>query len=352
MDPNIQIISETKEIEEDRNWIKILSFLFTNLVVGTAMFYFWGNYLKNLNSVDFLFFVVFLFIFLAVNVLEIFLVKGLAKILLFTFLSLLLPTVVNFFGSFQKLSPTFLRITILVFLICFYLVFDGKRKARSILNNSLEIKFFFISKNLLRKAINGLLLFLIFMAYLVYFVWNIGDSKIGVKVVEGLINNSSFLTEIIVPGVAFSPDKKMGEIVRSVLISKLKEKGPFIEEKNGNKLYFSQLPEEMQKLILEKSLAETEKQMKAKFSFFSYQMSLKEFLLGVVSEYFSLLKNKWGSYFYIGLIVITFVVLRGVFALFYWLVGLLAFLLLKMLVILGFAYETLETRTRKFVIVG
>jgi hypothetical protein len=143
----------------------------------------------------------------------------------------------------------------------------------------------------------------------------------------------------------------MSEVLRKITISSLQDK-ELTDKEMGLKIYFSKLPDNVKEELIKKHEVELSKKIKEQFPFFKEDMTVNDFVFQLFGYYFKEFEEKWKEYFYIALLAIVFFVLKGLFGLFYWFISLVAFLIYKMLIVVGFAYETTEMRSRKYVVLN
>lgn len=350
MDPNIQILSQSKEAEEDRSLWKIFLLFILNAGAVWGAFYFLKSYLYGLIFPDLLFFLILFFISLILSVLEIIFIKSIGKIFIFTFLEFLLPLLL-FIEEIKLSNENGLRVLFLAFIVGLYFIFIGKEKGFKRLNNSLNIKFFEVAGESLKRVTFGLFLIFSVLFYLIYFVWHTGYYDLDKKLVGFAVPILPDFTKVFIPGLDFKPEDKLDNVIRSfVLYQAKKSKLDFnIGDKN---VYFSDIPQDIQKKIIDSSSLEIEKKLKESFDFFNPQMTVIDFVYRIVKKYFGYVESYFGFYTNIGIAALVFVLLKTSFVFISWFVELIAFLIFKMLIIMGFGYVTLETKTREFVVLS
>ncbi len=344
----LQIISQSKEAETDRRvWkIVLLGFLgtgasvasvsgFNHLLLGLNPFYLWPTIIA------------FAF-FLILTMLQIFLIKGLEKLSLIAFVESAAPLAL----FWDKLYPQVSVILVLGAVFIFVFLFAAARRGRSFLENSVKIKFFEISRSFLPKAVMGFLLFAAVLLYLNYFEWGNFNSDMGRRLTTGVLMNSEPIVKIIVPGVSF--DLTVRELLRTLAAEQLKNTRLQIEGVSASspETDFRALPKRDQEKLITQATDQLQSIMISKFGNVGPNEKITDFAYALASKYFSdSLKNSaW--ILPLAVTLIFFFALKGIFALFYWLFILLAFLVFKLLVLFGFAYFNLETRSREFVLLS
>lgn len=354
MEPNIQILSESNELEEDKSWWKVILIFAISaaiLVWTTSSF---KEYLMSMNGFYLLFFSVGLFLLLVLSVLEVFLIKGRWKIFLFTLLETFLPFLL-FIDQIKNSEPQLIRILILLFLFAFYFILIGKMKGIKRLANSLNIKFFETSKIALPKISTGFLMIFAILFYFIFFEWHIGAANAGKIFVASLTPEIGSATRLVFPSLVITPNEKMSNILENLVVSELKtNKIPLnTDEKSNNiKVTFNQLPEEMRKQILTLTVSNFEKELKNKFDFFDPNQTGEEFVYSLLNKYFNYLENAFGFLTNIVLVALLFFVVRSVLVLLYWLIKFFAFIVFKLLLAFGFIYVTSETKAREFILLS
>jgi hypothetical protein len=80
--------------------------------------------------------------------------------------------------------------------------------------------------------------------------------------------------------------------------------------------------------------------------------TMSEAIFAVFSGWFKTIDEKTVGTLPAMFAIAAFFAAKGIFALFYWLGSLIAFLIYKFLIVTGFAHTSLETRRREFVVLS
>ncbi len=352
MEPSLQIVSESKEAEEDKSWWKLVLLAILGMGASFGTFYYFNDFILKLNAASFWFFVCLFGLFLIFTILHIFFVKSFWKLFLVVFLEVFTPLMI-FRGEFAGANSNDARILILGFVVGFYFVFLGVRRGYRTISNSLKMHFFEISRRMLPRVASGMLIVLSVVFYLSYFSWNLAPANAGQAIVNTFLSDFSPFSGIVVPGLKISGDENMGDIVKSLALSKVQEaKVSIVDQNQTMEVTYANLPPDYQAKVLNQVIGQLEASLKDKFGVFDSNETVSQFAYSVVSQYFVKFEDLLGIYAPVVLAAALFFIAKGTVALFYWLIELLAFLLLKILIVFGFAYTNLETRTREFMLLS
>ncbi len=353
MEPSLQIVSESKEAEEDKSWWKLIFLALLGAGANWGAFYYFARFMAGLTAPSFWLFVALFVLSLIFVVLETFFIKSFWRLFVTVAVGTFAPLLV-FYHEFGNANQNFMRILILGFIVGFYFVFSGIRRGHRMLGNSLKVRFFEVSRRILPRAASGFLIALAVVFYLSYFSWNLAPRNAGEILVDGMIRSAEPVAGIVVPGLAMSGDEKMGDFLKSVAESEAQKVKINVTDQNQDIIgeTFNSLPPDYQAQVVSQITDQLEAGLKSKFAAFDPNQTVSEFAYMAASQYFLKFEFWLGPYAPIILAAILFFVAKGAMALFYWLIELMAFLLLKIFIVFGFAYTTLETKTREFLLLS
>ncbi len=346
MTPGPTITSQATEAEVDRNNLKITILGILGIGASILAARIFMALLADLRTDYFVVWGVSVCVFITLLMLQTIFIKSRTKLQMLMFLQGIAPAVLLFEYFYPAVSfPLFIGI----FLSCFFYMIAANR-GWTILANSLNIKFSFIAKNTIPKALTGVLIFSSLFAYTYYFEAGKFTKDLGQSVVYQLLDASQPLVEMWFPGVSFSQSGK--EFFERIATTQL-EKIPFEEAaKNPALAEFGKLPEkEKQKIIVEAG-AKVRIAAESSFGAFPANEPVKNSVFIIVQSWTKDMKQKFGDVFSIVLTIIIFFSLKGFFALFHWLAALVAFLTYKFLIVTGFAYTNIESRSREFILLS
>jgi len=346
----IRVISEAKELEEDKSWWKILLIFSINLTIFSFVVYFFKNFLISLKDFDFFLFFFGFLLFLSLSILEAFLIKSKAKIFVFTFLQSFFP-LIFFIDEIQKTKISILQFLLLALILAFVFNFKGKNNGIKVLSESLNIRFFQTAKIILPQITAGFLIILFALTYFMFFEWKEVNFDFGKKISQGI----AFLViqglKTTYPNLEFNPSQNLDSIIESIVINQLKSQ-KITDETTELKLTFNKLPEELKTKLINESKKQIEDSIKKSFNFFDSNQNLNDFVFSILKFYFDSLRLVLGSYFELILFIVFFFFIKKIFSIFYWFIKLNSFLIFKLLLAFSFAYITLETKTREFILLS
>ncbi len=352
MEPNLQILSESKEVDEDRSWWKILLVGLIGLGASGGAFHYFINFIAEPGASDFWLFVSCFVLFLVIAILQVLFFKDLWKILLASAVQVLAP-VFFFANEFSGPDANATRILILGFLVGYYFVFLGVRRGHRMVQNTIKLRFFEISRRTLPRVASGVLIVLSVVVYLSYFSWNLAPKDVGLLVTDGLLEGVKPFSNIIVPGGVIDPAGNMGDLIKSLALAKVQESKITVQDQNQSvSVAYGSLPPDYQAKVLNTVIGEMQSALQAKFSSFSSGETVGQFTYAVASDYFAKFSSFTGPFASILVVAILFFLAKGTLALFYWLIEFIAYVIFKALIVFGFAYVNLETRTREFLLLS
>lgn len=352
MEQGLQIVSESKEVEEDRNWWKIILIGLFDIAASVLSFSYLNQFLSAAGSSNFWLLVTFFFLALAFNILTVFLIKSSWRIVLIGILEIGVP-VLLYVKDFGAGDPNLPRILILGLAAGFYFLYLGLRRGHKMIENSLKTKFFWTSRRMIPMLSAGFLIPFMVIFGLYFFGWNAGNPAMGRSITDGLVEGMIPFSNIVTPGNTLSLNESMEELLKNFALQKLQStKVSEVDKSQTIDVSYKDLPPDYQKQVLGQVTSELEAGLKSKFSYFNPQESLSDFAYAVTSDYFGKISLVFGSYTPVLLIAVLFFLIKGTLVLFYWLIEFAAFVILKLLIIFDFAYSNLETRTREFLLLS
>jgi hypothetical protein len=221
------------------------------------------------------------------------------------------------------------------------------RRGRNLLENSIKVKFFDTARNILPKAATGLLLFACVLFYLNYFEWGNFTPAMGHKIVTGVLLDAEPIVKVIVPSVSLGAT--IGEVSRSLAFEQLRNaKLQVPGVTSGPETDFRSLPNLDQQKLADKAAEQLLSIFESRFGPVNPNEKITDFAYTLVNKYTS---SSLGGYPWVLPLVsvfIFFTAVKGVLVLLYWFFALIAYLIFKLLLVFGFAYSSMETRSREF----
>ncbi len=322
-----------REDDFDYSIIKVVTFLAFNFITLFLGFYCFKIFLEDVNvyyfKLSFLLFSLF-FIFSLLNV---FLIKSIKKLFWFSFLTALFSL-----GIFLENFQNILLIGCFIF---FIFLFFGFKIGNEFLKNSLKIKFFEVADLFFRKIFFGFLLFLFLIFFVYYF--NLINFSFNQKINDLLIKKIVSLTKPILY-FYFNVDSEeilLKDLLKQIAIKEAEKAIPDFKD------YLPQLKEKILLEALNKYKSNLEEKFKIKLDL---NKNLKVNIEESVLSYLNQLEEKEKFYFALFVTLVLFGIFNLIFKFLAYLYALIAFLIYKLLIVIGFISVSLETRSREFVL--
>lgn len=311
--------------------IKIVTLGFLTISASLSTIYSFNNFFTDLNSANLLLSGISAFFLLILITLNVFFIRDLFKIGLIVFLASAAP----FILSYSLVS----KVTIVGGALFFFFLMVASQRGARILINSLKIRFFAVASFVVPKAITGLLIFLTVLFFANYFDFENGalDERINQVIINYLVNSSEPIVRIFLPG--FSADQTTSEFLTLVVKDRIKSIEPD----------FDRLLPAVQTQLLETVSQQLTASLQARVGLFDAEKSLSDNFFNLTTQYLDNSSKNYKLIFSIALSLLIFLVLKGITSLLSWLVELVAFIIFKFLLILNFAYISLESRSQEHI---
>lgn len=344
MSPNPTVISQSEESEEDRSFWKVL--ILAVLGAGSAFlsFFLFDKFLVEGNLVRLLGSALFAVIFLSLFVLQVFFTKSRLKLGLVSFVQAFAP--ILFFTD--RLYPVPSMPLIVAFAIFFILLVGAAMKGKREIANSLNVKFFPVAKSIVSRVTAGLLIAFSVQLYLTYFVWGGFNENFSRRLVNQTLASSEPVIKIALTEVSF--DGAVDDFFRALAESqlrKIKVGGEGAEEVEFHRL----LPDEQDRIIGEVALA-LRVQAEKVVGPLNADRPANEEVFRIVKDYVEGFSPTTQSVVNVALAALFFFSARGIAFFLYWLPEVIAFVIFKLLLVVGFAYVSLESRSREFIMLS
>jgi hypothetical protein len=348
MTPGLQVISESREAETDRSVWKIIILAILGIVASVASVSGFDRLLLGANYLYFWPTIIAFALFLIISILQIVLVKGLYKIAIIAFLESAAPLALFWDKIYPQTSVTL----ILGAAFAFMFLFAAAKRGRSVLENSIKVRFFGTTKSFLPKIATGFLIFFSLILYLNYFEWGNFSQEMGRRVVAGILMGSEPIVKVIVPAISFQSTVR--ELLKGLATEELgKTKIAIPGVSSGSpETDFRSLPKQDQEKFIIQATDQLQGIMVSQFGNVNPNEKVSDFAYDLVSKYSSDL-SKSSPWILPAIVVLSFFfAIKGILVFLYWLVALLAFLVFKMMIVFGFTYMNLETRSREFILLS
>ncbi len=346
MSLNPTVISQSTELEEDRSLFKILILALFGAALSFGTVYFFNKFLLITDFRDLLWSVFTGGAFIIFTILQVCFIKSLIKLNLIVFFETL-AAIAIFYTRLYPHPPLPLVLGAILFLFFLGL---GVNHGLKLLENSVRVKFILTAKMIIPKVVTALLILLTAVLYLNYFILGkFTDSK-GELLTAKLMLTAKPAFKFLTPD--FSPDKKVSDLFLSLAENQLNKMK--IKRVNGIldgfQVNFDQLSPEAQKEIIATVAAQLKSTAEKVVGPLDPNDSISHAVFKAAKTYFGNLPENFKPIFGIIIAFSFFSIMKGFAILFYWLIEIIAFLIYKILLVSGFAYVTMESRTREFIL--
>lgn len=348
MPPTPVIISQSREAEVDRSILKIILLAVFGIGLNILAAYMFLQFLSDLKASNFLGWLFVFLCFLILVVLETFFIKSFAKLQVIMFLHGIAPLSLLFSQLYPKPS---VLILIGGALFAFFLM-EGAGRGWKLLTNSLVIKFSQIARNILPKAIVGALVFASILTYVYYFEMGKFTDRLGQSIVYETLSSAEPILKIWFPGASFNQNaQEFLEKIAETELHKMPE-NVIGGAATSIQIDFNALPPQVRAKIIREAAAQIRISLEKVAGPLPDGEMVKDIIFSIIKKYVVDFSIKTSWLFGILVVVAVFFTLKGILSLLKWLIILIAFVLFKFLIITGFAYTNLETRSREFVLLS
>lgn len=344
----LQVTSQSKEAEIDRSPVKIVLLGVFGVGMSLLVTHFFRSFLATMLPSDFLIWLFAVAAFLIAVALQMVFVKSGGKLSFMMFLNGIAP--LAFFTSSLFPNPS-VPLLIGAGLFILFLVIGAERGWR-ILSEGMVVRFGLAVRNMLPKAVTGMLIFLSAVSYLSYFTLHEFSAAAGRNLFDASLTYAAPVVRLWFPNVSF--DQPTSEFFKQVAKSEIAtiSTSELSNIMGGAALNFSALPAPTKEKLINEAAAKVQEAFAAKYGSVSSDEPMRDTLYRIVTRYAGDISTNMGPAFAVAVTALIFFTLRGFFSLILWLIGLLAFLVYKFLVITGFAYVSIESRSREFIILS
>lgn len=337
--PSPTVISESREAEADNNLWKLLVLLILGGLVNVLTTYAFLGFLVQSDYAYLWYTLILGGLFLALVILHAFFIKNRTKLGGILLLECIVPVGLLAGDVLKNPSLPFIIGTA----VAAGLVIAGGMRGAQALGDTLKIRFFKIAKVVTPKAATGIALFLSAIFYMNYFELGRLNEATAQKMLDETLGASTPILHVWFPNVSF--DQSVKDFLESSAASQL------------NKLEGTvNAGESMTPAAKTKIIAQVTGQLRAALERYTGPLimdaPLKNELYGVLKR--QVQKFSAGTQLAVGAGVafLFFLTLKSMFAIVYWLIWFVAFLLFKFFLTVNFAHIALQTRSREFIILN
>ncbi len=347
---NPVIISQSAEDETDKNFLKIIIWGIATILFSLSAIYAFQKFIQTLD-VQYVWYSVLAFLgFLPFLILQVFLVKKTAVIAILIFLETLAP--IFLFTKYLYPAPKWTLI--ISWLIFFLFSFMGAKKGMALIENSLKIKFFPVAKVVLKKSATALFIFLSVLVYFNYFELKGFNDDLGMKITNSILNSAKPAVDLFFDGFSF--DKTGNEILAVIVEQQLK--GIDLKSLNisgvgqGDITSVKNLPPLVKKDLIQGGVEQLKSVAEGAIGILNWDKPAIEIIYGLIKGYFLRIPENLKPVLNVSTAILVFFTLKGTAFFLYWLVEFIAFVIFKLLIVLGFAYINLQSRSREFIMLS
>lgn len=351
MQNNITVTSQSKDEERDQNLWKVAVLAVVGLGANLLATYALVTYLATAAS-ELLFVVVgAALIGVVVFVLQAFFIKSLMLLRAMVLIETLAPLVLFVPHLFPEPSPILIAAALLFFLFAEVGSLRGLRQAAA----SISVHFFETARTVVPKVLTGGLLFMTALIYLTYFSWGTLNDAVGRRFVNQVLTSSDPVLRLYFSRV--SVDQTVDEFLREVVRSQIEgEKnnilGSLASGEDEAFEVFRNLPVPAREEIVMRVTKSFRESLGPIVGPLDPTEPVRDAAYRILEERFSSLSPSQRATFSIGGLVLVFFAFKGFLSLFHWAIALVAFLMFKLFMALGFAKTGLATQSREFVILS
>ncbi len=289
--------------------------------------------------------------------LDAFFIKNFGAVFLVTVVKTATPLVLFFStlapsGIMQKESVS-LYVVLVGAAFFLTLTLSGIFSSKSIVENSIRIKFFLIAKPALTKTMTGFAIFTAAIFFVSYFEWGYWNESLGKKASDKIMTALNPVASTIIPGASFT--MKTDDLLKVLAEQELLKLSAESFKKDNNDSFSLDLlsPAEREKLVV-KATAEIKNRLESlpAIGRLNGAEPVYDTLFRLIKKYIADFQAKSGGILFgISVTFVFFFIIKFVFAIFYWLIDLIAFLIFKILLLTGFGYVAFESAKKEVIIV-
>jgi len=346
----LQVVREAKEEEADRSfWKAIIIAAFAGLFLFLAISSF-NKFLVTVSGRELLWSLTFGVLFFVPVLLQVFFVKSRWRMTVLVFLETAVALLAFYRRVFGAEFPLYLVLGAAVF---FLALLTASWRGQGELENGLTVRFWSVSRRVLPRAVGGFLLYLTVIFYLNYFVWGNFNESLSRRMVSEALAASRPVVKLIL-SVDFVPTGPVGNFLDALAESELRrlEPGALDSGVSDIAIDFQRLPKDAQQRAVETASAALAKELQKFVGAFQTTEKIEDVVFRFAKNYVTGLSPSVQSSLRFIAAILFFFTLKGVALLLYWFIGLIGFIIFKFLLISGFAYITVESRGREFVMLS
>lgn len=214
----------------------------------------------------------------------------------------------------------------------------GVLRGRFLLDNSVKIKFLFITRRVIPKVATGIIVFGVIIFYLYFFQFNYFSQNVASGAFNGILNSAEPLVRIWMPGLSF--DMTVDQAISKITEVMAKKSNPDLVKQGVD---FDKLPDSLRNNLLSGASLKVKGVFKNLGIEAGSDKTLRQALFEAVRGKLNGLSGQTTFLIEIAVVAVIFFILRGVTTLIYPLIAFLSFLLFKFFMFTGFSFILLES---------
>ncbi len=325
------------EAEVDRSLWKIFVLIGLTFIFYFITIFSWQDFFSNLTFSKFWLSLILSFLFLGFSLLDIFLIKNFSKFIFLSFLIAFSP----FILFYPKYLP-FLNILVAGSIFLFFFLIKNFKKGIDFVKNSVKIHFFKTASYILPKLVTVFLVFLALLFFINYYHFQ--EEKFNQKINSSLINFlfQNFLGLSKFLDLEIKEDVKTDDFLKAILKKRINNLVPKFDQYHPN----------VQDEIFEKVFKEFRGKIEKFIGPFDGNLNFKENLILIFNRFLDNLSSSSKLIFALFMSFGFFLIIKGIFIFFGWLIEIISFIFYKILILINFAQVRIETKSREFVILS
>lgn len=331
-----EIISQSKEVEVDRNPIKIVLIGIFGIALSVWAVYSFFQFFTEGNAGYLIWAGLAGILFVAVAIAQAFLIKNSKLMKFITLLEAFAPIAL----FYQRIVPEPSAPLLIGALLLWYMISIGIGRGSRMLGNSMRIRFFEVARAVFPRVTTGMTLFITIVFYLTFFVWGGMTTETGRLFFSGTLETIQPAVRIWFPQTSFNGS--VHQVLEGIVESQ------FNRGTIGSAEEFS--PDE-RAAIISKSVITIGASLEGTFGRIDFNApfvnELYRIFLGLLQSS-SLMSLAIGF----GTALVLFFVLRSITALLSGIILVFGYIFFKILLITNFAHIAVENRSREFVILS
>ncbi len=345
--PNPRIISESKEPELDRSFWKLLLLIVVGTVWSVLAAYTFNHFLTTANYTSLLWTLILILLFLVHVVLEAVLIKNGVRRAGFLFLQCVAPLEIFYAEIFAGQG----MVLLIGVAVLFVLTVVGAARGARVLLNGMTIRFSEAARTTVPLVASGIALFLAIVLFANYFGWGTFNETVGHALLDGTLRAAEPIVQLWFPKVTF--DQPLKDFLANVAETEIQNQYAQAVQGVAGVPNLSELSDAQKTQLLSTAAEDMRTNLQRATGLSLDPGAPARYLIyQLISERLSGLPSGTNQLIGLGVALVFFLAARGIIALLLPLVLLLAYLIYKFLLSVGFVHISTETRTREFVVMG